>query len=72
MALRHVVDEIPGRTTGEYLAAVSAALPAAIEPFAGATELFDATMYGARQTGPGDAARLADLSRLVLSSGPQR
>lgn len=71
LALRHFVEEIPGRTTGEYRVALSAALPAAAEPFGGATELFEATMYGARQTGPAEAARLADLSRRVLSSRVQ-
>ncbi|GAC1531872.1 MAG: DUF4129 domain-containing protein [Acidimicrobiales bacterium] len=69
LALRHLIEEVPGRTTGEYRVAVSGALPAASEPFSGATELFEATMYGARETGPGEAARLAELSRRVLSSG---
>lgn len=71
LALRHVVEEIPGRTTGEYRVALSETLPAAAEPFGGATELFEATMYGAHQTGPAEAARLADLSRRVLSSRVQ-
>ncbi|GAC1376937.1 MAG: DUF4129 domain-containing protein [Acidimicrobiales bacterium] len=69
LALRHLIDEVPGRTTGEYRLAVSGALPAATESFSGATELFDSTMYGARETGPGEATRLAELSRRVLSSG---
>ena len=53
LARRGVVDEIPGRTTGEYRRAIDASLPSGADQFAGATELFELVWYGDQ---PGDAA----------------
>lgn len=64
---RGVVDEIPGRTTGEYRAEVSENLPAAAQEFSSATDLFEATVYGARGAGPADAAALETFSHDVLA-----
>ena len=66
LALRRLVDEVPGRTTGEYRVAVAEALPGAAEPFGGATELFEAAFYGDRPTGPADSAALTTLADKVL------
>ena len=66
LAGRGFVQEIPGRTAGEYRAEVSDALPAAAPQFAGATELFEGAWYGGRPTGEADAAHLRDLSDRVL------
>ena len=66
LADRGIVDEVPGRTAGEYRVAVGGALPAAGDPFSGATELFERAWYGAKPTGPDDSARFRELSERVL------
>jgi hypothetical protein len=67
LAARGVVDEVPGRTTGEYRAEVIANLPGAAPEFGGATELFEATVYGDRSAGPSDTAELDALADRVLA-----
>ena len=67
LAARGVVDEVPGRTTGEYRAEVSANLPAAAPEFGGATDLFEATMYGDQASGPAETAELDALAHRVLA-----
>jgi hypothetical protein len=66
LAARGLVDEVPGRTAGEYRHEVGRALPAAAGDFAGATELFEVAWYGRADTGPQEAAHLRDLSDRVL------
>lgn len=61
-----VVDEIPGRTAGEYRTLVRGARPTVDEPFTGATDLFERAWYGDEATGPDEASdfrRLADRVR---------
>jgi len=66
LAARGLIDEVPGRTSGEYRVAVSRAVPGAAPDFAGATELFERAWYGAKPTGPEDSARFRELSDRVL------
>jgi hypothetical protein len=66
LASRGLVEEVPGRTAGEYRREVGRALPEAATDFAGATELFEVAWYGRSRTGAGEAARLRDLSDRVL------
>jgi Domain of unknown function (DUF4129) len=66
LAARGLVEEVPGRTAGEYRREVGRALPAAASDFAGATELFEVAWYGRADTGPQEAAHLRDLSDRVL------
>jgi hypothetical protein len=66
LALRGVVEEVPGRTAGEYRRAVGRVLPDAAGDFAGATELFEVAWYGRADTGAREAAHLRDLSDRVL------
>jgi Domain of unknown function (DUF4129) len=66
LAARGLVDEVPGRTAGEYRGEVRRNLPAAAAEFAGATELFELAWYGHADTGAPEAARLRDLSGRVL------
>jgi len=66
LASRGLVEEVPGRTAGEYRREVGRALPEAATDFAGATELFEVAWYGRSRTGQGEAARLRDLSDRVL------
>lgn len=61
-----VVEEIPGRTAGEYRTLVGGIRPAVGEPFSGATDLFERAWYGDEATGPDEASdfgRLADRVR---------
>jgi Domain of unknown function (DUF4129) len=67
LASRGLVEEVPGRTAGEYRRDLGRALPAAATDFAGATELFEVAWYGRADTGPGEAAHLRDLSDRVLA-----
>jgi len=66
LAGRGLIQEIPGRTAGEYRAEVSDAAPAAAPPFAGATELFEGAWYGNRPTAAADAAHFRELADKVL------
>jgi Domain of unknown function (DUF4129) len=64
---RGLIEEIPGRTSGEYRGDVTAVAPAAGPAFDGATELFEQAWYGDRPTGPEDQDRFDDLARQVLT-----
>ena len=66
LAFRGVVEEVPGRTAGEYRRQVGRALPDAASDFAGATELFEVAWYGRSDTGAQQAAHLRNLSDRVL------
>ena len=66
LAARGLVDEVPGRTAGEYRTAVTRSAPAAAPDFSGATELFERAWYGGKPTGPDDSARFRELSHRVL------
>jgi len=67
LADRGLVDEVPGRTAGEYRADVSETVPDVASDFAGVTELFERAWYGSRATGADDAARFHELEQRVLS-----
>lgn len=58
LAARGVVEEVPGRTAGEYRARVAAVHPDGGPSFAAATDLFEAAWYGRRPLTPGDLALL--------------
>jgi hypothetical protein len=66
LASRGLVEEVPGRTAGEYRRELGRALPDAATDFAGATELFEVAWYGRSRPGAGETARLRDLSDRVL------
>lgn len=66
LAGRRVVDEVDGRTAGEYRAQVRARLPAAAEPFSEATDVFEAAWYGGRETGPDDVDLVRELTGRTL------
>lgn len=66
LAGRGVVEEIPGRTTGEYRAEVWSSAPAAVEPFTRATRLFERAWYGNLPADESQSAELRDLSSAVL------
>ncbi|MDQ6928027.1 MAG: DUF4129 domain-containing protein, partial [Actinomycetota bacterium] len=66
LAQRGLVDEVPGRTTGEYRAEVGENVPKVAPEFSGATELFEAAWYGNRPTGEQESARFRELADRVL------
>jgi hypothetical protein len=67
LARRGRLDEIPGRTTGEERAQLSATTPQAAESFTPATELFDRVWYGAEPAGRDELDRFTALEEQVLS-----
>jgi hypothetical protein len=64
---RGLVEEIPGRTSGEYRHDVTAVVPAAAPAFDGATDLFEQAWYGDRPIGREDQEAFDDLARRVLT-----
>jgi len=67
---RGVVEEIPGRTAGEYRHELHRALPVAAGDFGRATELFELAWYGAAPTTPSDHDSFVELSQRVVASVP--
>ena len=67
LAGRGLVEEVPGRTTGEYRTGVARAVPSAAEPFARATRLFEDAWYAAEDVGPAEAAQVRELGDRVLA-----
>lgn len=67
LAEKGLVDEVAGRTAGEYRAEVSRNVPDAATPFSGATELFERAWYGHSEPGEPDATRMRELSDEVLT-----
>ena len=72
LAAEGFVEEVPGRTTGEYLAAVTDDLPTAAEPFRVTTRAFESAWYGSQDVGPADAERFATAAAAVLSAAGVR
>jgi hypothetical protein len=70
LSSRGLVEEVPGRTSGEYRGEVDRNLPGAAEAFAGATEVFDRAWYGRRPTGEGEVERFRVLAGRVLERVP--
>lgn len=66
------VDDVPGRTAGEYRSAIGAALPAVAGAFAEATYLFEDAWYGDEPTGPAENRRFRDLAAEVLDESTKR
>jgi hypothetical protein len=62
-----VVEEIPGRTAGEYRLLVRQSRPAVDEPFGGATDQFERAWYGEADTGPDDTAAIRALADRVAA-----
>jgi hypothetical protein len=63
LAERGLVEEVPGRTAGEYLAAVRTDLPAAADAFAQATAVFEAAWYGPAEVTSRDVADMRDATQ---------
>lgn len=60
-----ILDDVAGRTTGEFRTDVADRAPDRSEAFAAATELFDLAWYADRPTGPEESARFRALAAAV-------
>jgi hypothetical protein len=67
LAARGVVEEIAGRTTGEYRQAVGAAVPSVQGDFSSATEMFERAWYGDEAAGAEETARFRDVADRVMA-----
>ncbi|MBW3601764.1 MAG: DUF4129 domain-containing protein [Actinobacteria bacterium] len=72
LAAAGLVDDVPGRTSGEYLAELSRRAPGAGPPFDGATRAFETAWYGGAPVDPGSVRMLADGARHVLEAAGVR
>lgn len=68
LARQGLIDEIPGRTTGEERAQMRRAAAVASEPFSAAADLFDGAWYGQRVVDGVDDDRFQSLERDVLAT----
>ena len=67
LAARGLVEEVPGRTTGEYRRSVAQSVPSAAGPFARATSLFEDAWYAAVEVGPAETSEVRALGDRVLA-----
>ncbi len=72
LARRGLIDEIPGRTTGEERAQLRRVRPDAGRSFAAAAELFDGAWYGHLEVDSSDDDRFQELERDVLATSGDR
>ena len=63
-----VLEDLPGRTTGEYQREFIAARPSGAVPFSALTELFEAVWYGGHDTDAADNQRFRSLAAQARES----
>jgi len=66
LAARGVIEEVAGRTTGEYRSAVDLAQPGAAMDFGVATDLFEAAWYGDQRSTAADVDALKERTARLL------
>ena len=66
LAARGLVEEVPGRTAGEYRTEVSRSVPGAAQDFAGVTALFERAWYGDGPTGAEESTLVRELADRVM------
>jgi len=71
LARRGLIDEIPGRTTGEERAQLRRVTPLAAKPFNAAADMFDGAWYGHRDVDAGDDDRFQQFERDVLATATE-
>ncbi len=71
LARRGLIDEIPGRTSGEERAQLGRVTPAAGAPFNSAADLFDGAWYGHQDVDAADDDHFQVLERDVLATATQ-
>lgn len=67
LARRGLLDEIPGRTTGEERGQLRTTAPVAAPEFTDAIDLFDRAWYGDEPTGAGEDDRFRSLADAVMA-----
>jgi hypothetical protein len=67
LARRGLLDEIPGRTTGEERGQLRTTAPVVAAEFTDATDLFDRAWYGDEPTGAGEDDRFRVLADVVMA-----
>jgi hypothetical protein len=67
LARRGLLDEIPGRTTGEERGQLRTTAPVAAPEFTDATDLFDRAWYGDEPTGASEDDRFRSLADAVMA-----
>jgi hypothetical protein len=67
LAERGLVDEVAGRTSGEYRVEVATGVPGVATEFDGATELFERAWYGDLPTGQDENATFRRLADQILA-----
>jgi hypothetical protein len=72
LAAAGLVDEVPGRTSGEYRSAVRRDVPAAADDFAAVTGTFEAAWYGSRPVTAEDLATVRAESGRALRAATGR
>lgn len=72
LARRGLIDEIPGRTTGEERAQLREVVPQSSSPFDAAADLFDEAWYGHVDVDDRDVDRFQQLEAQVLSGTVRR
>jgi hypothetical protein len=72
LARRGLIDEIPGRTTGEERAQLSDVAPRAAPPFATAADMFDDAWSGNARVDASDDDALQRLEHAVLTTTAER
>ncbi len=72
LARRGLIDEIPGRTTGEERSQLRRVQPDAGNPFTSAADLFDGAWYGHHAVDADDDDRFQSFERDVLAKTPVR
>lgn len=72
LARRGLIDEIPGRTTGEERTQLRRVQPDAGRPFTSAADLFDGAWYGHHVVDADDDDRFQAFERDVLAKTPVR
>jgi hypothetical protein len=72
LARRGLIDEIPGRTTGEERTQLRQVQPDAGRPFTSAADLFDGAWYGHHEVDADDDDRFQSFERDVLAKTPVR
>lgn len=70
LARRRVLDEIPGRTTGEERLQLAQLAPDGSAPFALAADLFDGAWYGQMSVDDGDVEQMVAWETEVLARVP--
>ena len=72
MAAGGLVEEVAGRTSGEYRITVERDVPAAAQPFAQVTAIFEQAWYGHQETTAGDVAAMREACRVALDAAGRR